>query len=89
MVGQIGDGRIAPRIAFALVRGQAQFAPDVLVQIIGGGFGGLHRQAVAEIGLAVFVLQPAGGRSARVASCPTVTTWKATTSIMPESTGAK
>ena len=56
MIRQFGDGRVAPRVAFALLLRQPQLTPYVPVQVLGAGFRQLHRQPVVKICLGVIVL---------------------------------
>ena len=49
-------GRVAPRVATALVTADAQVRADLLVQPLREALGGLHRQAVDEVALAELAL---------------------------------
>ena len=78
MIFQIGTGRVAPAITFALPFGDAQLPLHQFGQVIGGGFGGLNRQTMKEIGLAVFAgglqtLQFGSSGSANCYCCKTMT----------------
>lgn len=57
VVFELGDGRIAPRVAFALPFAEAEFATDVAMQIFGGRFGSLHGEPMREIGFGVIALR--------------------------------
>ncbi len=73
VVVQVGDGRIAPRIALALFFPDAQLTADMVMQIFGGGLRRLDRQPMSEIALGVIALAWSVSKRS-VASWPTVTT---------------
>src|SRR3954452_4731689 len=56
VLGLLGDRRVAPGVAAALMGADAEVAAHLLVQPLGYALRGLHRQAVDEVALAVLTL---------------------------------
>ena len=53
MIVELGNCRVAPRIALALIASEPELAPDPPVYPRGRGLGGLDRVTVHEVGLRV------------------------------------
>lgn len=51
---QLRTGRVTPRVALPLLRGNAEFAADALVHPLRGRLGGFHRDAVRVERLGIF-----------------------------------
>src|SRR6476660_6591782 len=50
---EVGAGGVAPRVAAAAARFEPELGQDAAVDVLGEALGGLDREAVREVGLAV------------------------------------
>ena len=55
MIFELRNGRIAPRIAFALIFRDTYLAANVFMQVIGSRFRGLDGEPVGEVSFGVIV----------------------------------